>query len=233
MTDLSYVENQIQQVNSFQELVNTPFQGNVNAISWNRTLQGDFAEIVKQFKFADNMKTIHPEELLELQLSQQGQLAREILLNDLKMFEAHGAAPVLNLIKNYERDEEYPFFPTDVYSFHVDRAPIPADTYLCTYYGASSEIVTNHQATQKIRIPEIRSELKKLYDGEEGQGFEDFLTEYFFDLHYEAKPNAHITSLGLGHIWKLAIDYPESPVLPSIHRAPKEKNNENRLLLIC
>lgn len=233
MTEVSNVENQIQQVSSFQELVNTPFQGNVNAISWNRTLQGDFAEIVKQFKFCDNMKTIHPEELLELQLSQQGQLAREILLNDLKMFEDHGAAPVLNLIKNYERDEEYPFFPTDVYSFHVDRAPIPADTYLCTYYGASSEIVTNHQATQKIRIPEIRSELKKLYDGEEGQGFEDFLSEYFFDLHYEVKPNTPITRLGVGHLWKLAIDYPQSPVLPCIHRAPIEKTGETRLLLIC
>ena len=24
-----------------------------------------------------------------------------------------------------ERDDSYPFFPTDVYSFHVDRSPVP------------------------------------------------------------------------------------------------------------
>jgi hypothetical protein len=37
----------------------------------------------------------------------------------------------------------------------------------------------------------------------------------------------------LGHLWKLAIDHPESPVLPFVHRAPKEKIGQNRLLLIC
>ena len=233
MKNKSSVQNQIQKVTSFNQLISTTFTGTTNAMCWNRKVQGNFAEIVNKLECSSNMKTIHSKELLKLQLSQQGQLAREILLADLKMFQDQGTAPVLNIIKNYERDEEYPYFPTDVYSFHVDRAQIPADTYLCTYYGASSEIIPNSQATQKILVPEIRSELLKLYKGNEGQGFEDFLTEYFFDLHYEAKPNAHITSLGLGHIWKLAIDYPESPVLPSIHRAPKEKNNENRLLLIC
>lgn len=38
-------------------------------------------------------------------------------------------------------------------------------------------------------------------------------------------------NLGLGHLWRLAIDYPESKVLPCVHRAPKEKTK--RLLLIC
>ena len=62
---------------------------------------------------------------------------------------------------------------------------------------------------------------------------DSFLSEYFFDLHYQAKPNAQPVSLGLGHIWRLAIDHPEREVLPCIHRAPVEKVDEPRLLLIC
>jgi hypothetical protein len=117
-----------------------------------------------------------------------------------------------------------------VYSYHVDRSPIPGDTILCTYYGEPSEILPNSEVTQKILIPEIRAELKKLYDGTE-EGFEDFLIENFFDLHYQAKPEAQGISLGIGHIWRLAIDHPESKVLPCVHRAPIEKTK--RLLLIC
>jgi hypothetical protein len=155
-----------------------------------------------------------------------------ILLSDLKVLEAHGASPVLNLIKFYDRDDSYPYFPTDVYSYHVDRSPVPTDTFLCTYHGESSEILPNSQAEQKVLVPEIRRELKKLYDVADG-GFESFLSEYFFDLHYQAKPKACPIKLGLGHLWKIAVDHPESQVPPCLHRAPKEKNGQNRLLLIC
>ena len=171
------------------------------------------------------------DELLELQLSEQGQLAREILLNDLKLLKGYGASPILNLIKCYERDDAYPFFPTDVYSFHIDRSPIPTDTFLCTYYGEPSEILSNSQAIQKILVPEIRDELKNIYHRTDEE-FELFLSEHFFDLHYLPKPNAHPINLGLGHLWKLAVDHPESKALPCIHRAPKE-NGQNRLLMIC
>jgi len=57
--------------------------------------------------------------------------------------------------------------------------------------------------------------------------------EHFFDLHYQAKPNTQPTNLGIGHLWRLAVDHPESQVLPCVHRAPKEKKGESRLLLIC
>ena len=159
-------------------------------------------------------------------------MAREIILDDFKALKSHGAAPILNLIKCYNRDDAYPFFPTDVYSFHVDRSPIPTDTFLCTYYGDSSEIIPNAEAEQKVLIPEIRAELKKLYDGPD-EGFENFLTEHFFDLHYQAKPDAHLISLGLGHLWRLAIDHPELQVPPCVHRAPIEKSGQTRLMLIC
>ena len=89
-----------------------------------------------------------------------------------------------------------------------------------------------HKAYKKCSFPEIRQELKKLYDGPT-EGFEGFLTEYFFDLHYHAQPNANLINLGQGHLWKLAVDHPESQVLPCLHRAPKEKSGEPRLLLIC
>jgi len=223
---------QIHYVTNFQDLVSTPFNGELNAICWTRNLTGDFSEIVEKVELRGNITTIEQDELRDLELSEQGQLAREILLNDLKALEAHGASPVLNLIKYYDRDDIYPFFPTDVYSFHVDRSPIPTDTFLCTYYGESSEILPNSQGTKKVLIPEIRDGLKKLYHGAE-EDFESFLSEHFFDLHYQASPNARPISLGLGHLWRLAVDHPESQVPPCIHRAPMEKSGQHRLLLIC
>jgi hypothetical protein len=232
MKDLSCAKSQIKCVTNFQDLVSTPFQGEMNAVCWNRNLIGDFSEVVKKIEHNENMMIIEREELYELKLSEQGQLAREILLNDLKFLKNHGASPVLNLIKHYDRDDSYPFFPTDVYSYHVDRSPIPTDTFLCTYHGESSEILPNSQAKQKVLIPEIRNELKKLYDGAD-EGFESFLNEYFFDLHYQANPMVKPINLGLGNLWKLAVDHPGSQVSPCIHRAPNEKNEQTRLLLIC
>ena len=232
MVDLPQAENQIQYVTNFQDLVSTPFDGIINAICWTRELTGDFSEIVEKAALTGNITVIEQEELCDLQLSERGQLARDILLNDLKALQAHGASPVLNVIKDYDRDDAYEFFSTDVYSFHVDRSPIPTDTFLCTYYGESSEILPNSQGKKKVLIPEIRDELKKLYHGSD-EGFESFLSEQFFDLHYQAEPNANIISLGVGHLWRLAVDHPESRVPPCLHRAPKEKPGQNRLLLIC
>lgn len=222
----------INSVTNFHDLVSTPFAGEINAICWARDLQGDFSEIVEKLILSENIKEIKEEELHELQLSDQGNLAREILLNDMNLLKDHGASPVLNLIKYYDTDDEHSFFPTDVYSFHVDRSPIPIDTFLCTYYGDSSEILPNSEAIKKVLIPEIRSELKKLYTGTDID-FESFLSENFFDLHYLPKANANPISLGLGNLWRLAIDHPESLVPPCIHRAPREKSGKTRLLLIC
>jgi len=223
---------QIQVVTNFKDLVSTPLLGELNAVCWKRELHGDFSEIVNKIELNENMTIIEEDELRELQLSERGQLAREILLDDLRLLEAHGASPILNVIKNYEKDDSFPFFPTDVYSFHVDRSPIPVDTFLCTYYGEASEILLNSDAQQKVLIPEIRDELQKLYHGP-AQDFEAFLSEHFFDLHYQAKSNTQPVNLGLGHIWRLATDHPGNKSLPCIHRAPEEKSGQKRLLLIC
>lgn len=229
----TFSENkQVKVVPSFQELVNSHFQGTMNALCWSRNLVGDFQEIVAKLELKENITEVSVDDLLALQLSEDGSLAREILLSDIQLLTDFGASPTLNLLKCYERDDELDFISTDVYSYHVDRSPIATDTFLCTYHGAASDIVPNDQVEQKILIPEIRSKLQELYDGPESE-FDAFLEEYFFDLHYQPKPNATPVNLGVGHLWRLAVDHPTQQVLPCVHRAPVEKDGEYRLLLIC
>ncbi|MBB2144639.1 DUF1826 domain-containing protein [Pedobacter sp. LMG 31464] len=224
--------NQIKLVSTFDELIDTGFQGAMNAICWHRNLVGDFNEIVAKLQLKENVTAVSIEDLLALSLSEQGNVAREIILNDFNLLTDLGASPALNLLKSYERDEEFDFISTDVYSYHVDRSPIAVDTFLCTYYGAASDILPNHQAEQQVLIPEIKQKLQEVYDGPAAE-FETFLKEYFFDLHYRPKPNANPINLGVGHLWKLAVDHPEQQALPCVHRAPMENEDEYRLLLIC
>ena len=89
MNHLPQTKNQIKNVSNFEELISTPFQGEINAMCWNRNLVGDFSEIVKKITLTENITALNTEELLELQLSEQGQLAREVLLNDLSLLKAH------------------------------------------------------------------------------------------------------------------------------------------------
>jgi hypothetical protein len=230
MTDPYQNNSQIKTVDNFHDLVSIPFAGKNNAMCWARTLEGDFAEIVNKLIQDENITEVTEEDLLGLDLSEAGNQARETLLSDMKLLRENGSLPNLNIIKYYEKDDS--FLATDVYSYHVDRSPIPSYTYLCTYYGDASDIIPNDQAIQKILIPELRQELMKEYDGD-ATGFEEFLEENFYDLHYQALPDAQPINLGIGNLWRLAIDHPDSPVLPCIHRAPVEKSGVARLLMIC
>lgn len=232
MSDTFSDNPQVEVVSSFSELVNTSFQGVRNAVCWQRNLAGDFKEIVSKLRLKENITVVSSDDLLALQLTEEGNVARGIILHDLKLLTDFGASPVLNLLKNYERDEELGFISTDVYSYHVDRSPVATDTFLCTYHGTASDIIANDQVEQKILIPEVREQLKKLHDGPEDE-FEDFLKEYFFDLHYQPKPNAEPVNLGVGHLWRIAVDHPDQEALPCVHRAPVENDGEYRLLLIC
>jgi hypothetical protein len=224
--------SQIGLVSSFSELVDTDFKGEMNALCWHRNLEGDFAAIVNQLQLKENVTEVSPKDLLALQLSEKGSSAREIILKDMQLLTDFGASPSLNLLKCYERDVEFDFITTDVYSYHVDRSPVATDTFLCTYHGATSDVLPNALAEQKVLIPEIREQLKALHNGS-SEGFEDFLKENYFDLHYQAQPQAQPIPLGVGHLWRLAVDHPQQQVLPCIHRAPLEKEGEYRLLLIC
>jgi len=226
------IKSSIQNVSSFQELVSIPFEGTCNALCWSRELKGDFLEIVAQYEFEGNMLEVSIDSLESLTLSEAGQLARTIILQDYEALKSYGADPVLNIIHSYEKDDAFPLFPTDVYSFHVDRSPIATDTFLCTYVGDASELIPNEFAIQKIQIPDLRQQLRQIQTGNDAD-FEEFLIENFFDLHYQQTIEGKTINLGNGHLWRLATDNPTSKVLPCIHRAPQETNGQKRLLLIC
>lgn len=232
MSDIFFESKQISVANTFVELIDIQFEDTLNAGCWYRALDGDFAEIVAQLKLEQDITEVDAESLLALDLSKQGSLARNVILNDLRLLTDFGASPTLNLIKSYHRDEELDFISTDVYSYHVDRSPIPTNTFLCTYYGAPSDILANDQAEQKILVPEIWEKLQELHGGSDSE-FDEFLVDNYFDLHYQPKAGARPINLGLGHLWRLTVDHPGQKALPCIHRAPKENDGEYRLLLIC
>jgi hypothetical protein len=206
-------------VGSFQELLTTPFAGDVNALCWPRVLEGNFAEVADQLR--------------SLPLSEAGRLAVETMVQDLNLLLEQDLDPELNSIRAYPREEAPGPVATDVMSFHVDSATDEADTWLCTYQGACSEGLENEQAVPRADVPETRARLLELYGGMDDEGFQDYLAENCYDLHYAPLPGARPYSFGVGHLWRIATDWPGSPVLPCIHRAPETRPGDPvRLLLI-
>ena len=224
--------NQVAIVSNFQDLIRHRFHNDNNAVCWQRNLVADFQEIVDKLTLSSNITEISIDDLNSLQLLPAGEEARGIIMNDLLLLTDYGASPSLNLIRCYDRDDSLDYISTDVYSYHVDRSPVATDTFLCTYYGAASDILPNQECIRKMDIPEIREKLMQLYD-DSGKDFEEFLVDNYFDLHYQALPGAQPTNLGNGNLWRLAVDHPGQEVLPCVHRAPEEKEGQLRLLLIC
>ena len=223
----------IKQVKSFRELVTIPFAGGVNALCWERTLPGNFGEVVDQLGVGKGITTIEDARLHALPVSAAGGVAIGILLEDQRLLREHGLAPVLDCIDGYLRDEGPGAVRTDVYSFHADSATVATDTYLCTYHGPSSEGLRNDEAQRRVDLPATRAELLKHYGGEDNDGFRGYLNENYYDLHYAPVPQAQPFSFGLGNLWRIAVDYPGSPVPPCIHRAPETQLGQSpRLLLL-
>lgn len=223
----------IKLVKSFDELVTTPFAHGVNALCWQRTLPGHFSEIVEQLGVRDGITTLDESQLHAMPVSPAGRIAIDILLEDQRLLRALDLAPNLDCIDGYLRDEEPGPVPTDVYSFHVDSATAPADTYLCTYSGPASEGLRNDEAQRRVDIAETRAELLSLFGGEDDDDFREYLSENCYDLHYAPLPQAQPFSFGLGNLWRIAVAYPGSPVPPCIHRAPETLPGQPpRLLLI-
>lgn len=225
--------SRIQRVTSFQELVTTPFANGVNALCWERTLPGDFSEVAGHLGGGAEITPLDETRLLALPVSVAGRVAIDGMLEDLQRLRDMGLAPELNCIQAYPRDEEPGVVRTDVYSFHADSATVETDTYLCTYYGATSEGLRHEEAQRRVDIPETRAELLKLYGGQDDADFQDYLNEHCYDLHYAALPQARPFSFGLGNLWRIAVDYPGCPVPPCIHCAPETQPDQlPRLLLI-
>lgn len=213
----------IKVVASFEELASTSFTDGINALCWPRVLPGDFGEVVTQLQAAKGITTIDDERLLSLDLSAQGIIARDLLLEDQQRLRALDLAPVLDCINGYQHEDDEPDgdpVPTHVQSFHADSATIQADTWLCTYFGPSSEGLRNDQTRKRIDVLETRAELLRLYGGADDDGFLEFLNEHYYDLHYVAQPGAEVFTFGLHNLWRVAIEYPDCPVPPCVHRAP-------------
>lgn len=228
---MSQEGTQVMVASDFRTLMKTEYHGMKNAICWDRILDGDFEEIVQKLTLKESVTVISEVDLLKLNLSERGRCARDMILQDMRLLTDNGNQPVLNLLSHYERDDSLEFIPADVYSYHVDKSPVGTDTILCTYYGAASDILPNDQALQKILIPEIRQKLMSIYEGGE-EDFQYFLEENFLDMHYAALPDAQPIYMSTGQMWRIAVDSPDLPVPPCIHRAPEEKG-QLRLLLIC
>jgi hypothetical protein len=223
----------IHQVHSFDELITTPFVNGVNALCWARALPGDFAEVMTLLGPGEGIVTIDDARLQSLPASPVGRAAIELLLEDQRLLRAQERDPVLNCIHGYPRDEEPGPMSTDVFSFHVDSAPVETDTWLCTYHGPASEGLPNDQARRRVDIAETRAALLRVFDGPDDDTFLEYLSEHHYDLHYAPLPGAQPYSFGIGNLWRIAVDWPGSPVLPCIHRAPEHASNEPpRLLLI-
>jgi len=93
------VNSQIEVVRTFDEIVKRPFRDILNAICWHRNLSGDFSEILSKLQFKENITDIPVKTLSTLKLSHHGNMAREIILNDMASLEDFGAMPKLNLLR--------------------------------------------------------------------------------------------------------------------------------------
>jgi hypothetical protein len=217
-------------VRTFEELLE-PFTTQVNARCFERTLLADFEGLASALATraeAEGGLLVLSASLLR-GLAGVDERAVAAIIDDMQRLEELGRAPQVNLLTRYPRDERGFPFPVDVYSFHADRAPVEADTFLCTYAGAPSEGLDNADAERLIDDPAIRAALREHHGRD--KGFEDFLVEECFDLHFRAKLGATPFSFGLGHLWRLAVAAPGVPYPPCIHRAPLEQGKP-RLMLI-
>jgi hypothetical protein len=235
MTPLSLPPDypRIRRVQSFAELAGTGFGEGVNALCWERARPEGFGEIVAALGAGEGLVTLDEARLRALRVGAAAQPAIEFMLADLRLLRERDLDPVLNCIHGYPRDEAPGPVATDVFSFHADSAPVPADTWLCTYHGPPSEGLRNEEALRRVDLPATRAQLLRDFGGDDGDAFRDYLQENCYDLHYAPTPHARPFSFGLGHLWRIATDYPGSPVPPCIHCAPTPPpGSPPRLLLI-
>ena len=222
-------------VGSFGELVNFPFGPEVNAICWQRELPGDFDELAALFRQEEDVTSLDEDLLRDLRedLSPAGRAAAEALLKDQRLLRDYGLKPSLECVPRYLRDEAAAIVPTDVYSFHADRATVKTDTYLCSYNEFATEGLRNEEAQRHIDLPATHTKLLKQFEQDGGGDFEEYLRENCYDLHYAPLPGAVPFSFGLGNLWRIAVEYPHCPVPPCLHRAPETVEGRlPRLLLI-
>lgn len=222
----------IRLVQSLDELVTTRFADGVNALCWPRTLEGDYAEVAAGLDVEIGITQLDEVEFQGLHLSAAGQRAVRVMLEDHRLLTERGLQPELNCINGYPPNDPSAPLRTDVCSFHVDSATCDADTFLCTYFGASSEGLLWEQAMRSVDVPETRARLLAAYGGADDAGFAEWLNAHHFDLHFAPLPGAKPFTFGVGNLWRVATLHPGCTVQACIHRAPDPLPGEKRLLLI-
>lgn len=233
-TETAYAGGMIGEVASFDALLNAPWRDGVCALTWRRSLAGDYDAVAAAIGPINEITSLDEEALLGLRLAPAGALAREQLLDDLRMLRAAGLDPSLEAIPPQPRAVSDAPVVTDVYSWHADSATDETDTWLCSYNVAGTEALPSALARRYVDIPETRAKLLQHYGGADDDGFRDFLREHYYDLHYAAVSGARPVSFGLGHLWRIATRWPGCPVPPCVHRAPLiPAGSLPRLLLIC
>lgn len=226
----------IRHVASFAELVETPFADGVNALCWRRQLEGDFAGVAGLLSSESDIVTLDEDDLARFRRGAHPdmQAAIDVLRADQRLLADRGLDPILDYIPAYPHDAAQGAIATDVYSFHADRAPVMADTYLCTYTGAASEGLRNEDAVRRMDMPDVMTRVRAEFVASGAGGdFAAWLSEKSYDLHYAARPGAEPYAFGTHNLWRIAISWPGCPVPPCIHRAPQTKPGDlPRLLLI-
>jgi hypothetical protein len=217
-------------VASFDALLQ-PFAADVNAWCFARTLDADFEHIARvlapRAEDADGLLVV--DEALLRSVPGVDARAVDVLLDDVHRLTSLGRAPQLNVLTRYPADTRGLPISVDVHSFHADRAPVEADTFLCTYFGACTEGLDNDDAVRLVDDALTVQALRAVHGRDEG--FAEFLVEGCFDLHYRARPGASPWAFGLGQLWRISVDWPGAPVRPCIHRAPAH-DGRPRLMLI-
>lgn len=223
----------IRLVSSFEELIATPFRNGINAICWPRTLDGDFAEVVAALALPPGISHLEADTLHHLPLSPTGKKAVEVMLADHDLLTENGLLPTLDGINGYIQKAQTGLLRTDVCSWHCDSANCDADTWLCTYHGATSEGLPNEHAIRHIDVPETRARLLHHYGGQDDENFLLWLNDHYYDLHYQPLPTAQPFFFGIGNLWRIATLNDDCSVPPCIHRAPDPTLGQPRLLLIA
>lgn len=224
--------SRIKLVNSFVELISTRFADGVNALCWPRTLPGGFEEVLRLLPAAEGITSLDDDELAALPVGDAGRLAVDFMLNDLRLLREHDLDPVLDHVNGFLRDADPGPMRTDVASFHADSATAEADTWLCTYFGPTSEGLRNDEAVQRIDVPDTRAALLTQFGGPDDESFREFLAAHSYHLHYAPAGLAAPFVFGVGNLWRIATEHPGCAVPPCIHRAPDTAVGQRRLLLI-
>ncbi len=226
----------VRRVRSFEEWRTASFAGNQNAVCWQRDLDGDFDEVAQALVdpsgASDAVTAVAPDRLLSLDLTPAGESAAATIVRDLDRLRELGHDPELSHVMGYPIDPD-DILPTHVYSFHVDSADAPTETLLCSYTAPASEGLCPRQAQRAVDVPAIRAQLLAQYGGADDAAFHAYLHELHYDLHFVPFPNVTPFPFGVGHLWRLAVEHPASPVHACIHRAPTPAEGAGpRLLLI-